>query len=550
MSDLIQVLKERDVNNMTIVRILLAFLCIAFTVSCNRPAQTANTLVYCSEGSPESLNPQQVLSGTGRNATATTIYDRLVDFKPGTTSLVPALAESWTVSDDRTTYDFTLRRGVKFHKTEFFEPQREFNADDVVFSIERQRDENHPFHRVGGGSYQYFQGMGMDKLIVSVMRIDDHRVRIVLLRPDATFLANMAMPFMSILSAEYGAKLLAAGTPEKIDTQPIGTGPYAFKSYLKDSTIRFVANAAYWNGKPNIENLVFAITPDASVRLQKLKKGECQIAVSPAPADLTAIRGDKQLVLDEEDGLNIGYVAMNVEKPPFDNVLVRRAVAHALNKQAYIDAIYLGNARPAINPYPSTIWSYTDQVRVYQHDLEKARALLAEAGYAQGFTTTLWTLPVTRPYNPNGRKMGEMMQADLAKVGIKVELVTYDWATYLAKVKLGEHQMVQLGWSGDNGDPDNFLYTLLSCDSVTRGSNNSRYCNADFNRIISEARTANDIEVRTRLYQQALVLLSEDEPIIPIAHSKVFRALSNRVKGYTMNAFDLDYFASLTLESS
>jgi dipeptide transport system substrate-binding protein len=546
-------LKEGFVK-LVMTRGLFAIICITFVVSCNlscnTPGTTSNTLVYCSEGSPESLNPQLVLSGTGRNATATTIYDRLVDFKPGTTQLAPALADGWTVSEDQTTYDFTLRRGVKFQTTDVFEPKRDFNADDVIFSIERQRDEHHPFHRVGGGSYQYFQGMGMDKLITSVVRLDDYKLRIILSRPDAPFLANMAMPFMSILSAEYAAKLLAAGTPDNIDTQPIGTGPYTFKSYLKDSTIRYVANPAYWNGKPKIENLVFAITPDASVRLQKLKKGECQIAMSPAPADLPAIRQDNHLVLAEQDGLNIGYLAMNVERPPFDNVLVRRAVAHALNKQAYIDAIYLGNARPAINPYPSSIWSYTDQVRVYSYDLEKAKALLVEAGYEHGFTATLWTLPVARPYNPNGRKMGEMMQADLAKVGIKVELVTYDWATYLAKVKRGEHQMVQLGWSADNGDPDNFLYTLFSCDSVTRGSNNSRYCNPDFNRVITEARTTYDIDERTRLYQKALALLSEDEPVIPIAYAKVFRALSARVKGYSMNPFDLDYFASLTLEGS
>lgn len=528
----------------------MALICIAAAAACDRTAPGGATLVYCSEGSPESLNPQQVLSGTGRNATATTIYDRLVDFRPGTTELVPALAESWSVSEDRTVYDFTLRRGVKFQTTEFFEPKRDFNADDVVFSVERQRDEHHPFHRVGGGSYQYFQGMGMDKLIASVVRLEDYKVRVVLSRPDATFLANMAMPFMSVLSAEYGGKLMAEGTPEKIDFQPVGTGPYAFKSYLKDSTIRYTANHAYWNGRPKIENIVFAITPDASVRLQKLRKGECQIAMSPAPADLPAIRQDRTLVLAEEDGLNVGYLAMNVERPPFDNVLVRRAVAHALDKQAYVDAIYLGNARPAINPYPSTMWSYTERVQVYAYDPARAKALLVEAGFAQGFDATLWTLPVSRPYNPNGRKMGEMMQADLAKVGVRVELQTFDWATYLAKVKRGEHQMVQLGWSGDNGDPDNFLYTLFSCDSVTRGSNNSRYCNADFNRFISEARETYATVDRSRLYQRALMQLSEDEPVIPIAHSKVYRALSSRVKGYEMNPLDLDYFALLTLEGT
>ncbi|WP_434632535.1 ABC transporter substrate-binding protein [Chromobacterium sp. CV08] len=533
--------------NKKIAPLLAALLGAAPQLSHAAPAD--DTLVYCSEGSPESLNPQITLSGTARNATTTTLYDRLVDFAPGSARVAPALAESWTVSADQKTYVFKLRRGVKFHKTAFFTPSRDFNADDVLFSFNRQLKADHPFHAVGGGNYQYFQGMGMDKLIASVGKIDDYSVRIVLTRPEAPFLTDLAMPFMSILSAEYGGRLQKAGRPADIDILPVGTGPYAFSSYLKDSTIRYAANPQYWGAKPKIRNLVFAITPDASVRLQKMKKGECQIAVSPSPADLQIIRGNRELRLSEQDSMNIGYLAMNVEKPPFNNVLVRRAVAYALNKQAYVNAVYLGNAKVAINPYPPTMWSYTDKVQTYGYDPVKARALLAQAGYAKGFSTTLWTLPVSRPYNPNGRKMGEMMQADLAKVGIKAELATFDWATYLDKVKRGEHQMVQLGWSGDNGDPDNFLYTLLSCDSVTRGSNNSRYCQPTFNKLISDARRTDDAKVRSKLYQQALQQLSKDEPIIPIAHSKVYRVLSARVNGFVVNPFDMDYFAPLSYQN-
>jgi dipeptide transport system substrate-binding protein len=530
-------------------RVVRACCLLVTTCGCGAAYATpADTLVYCSEGSPESLNPQLILSGTARNATATTIYDRLVDFRPGTTEIVPALAESWSISVDQKTYLFRLRRGVKFHRTAFFTPTRDFNADDVLFSLNRQWKADHPYHRMGGGNYQYFQGMGMDKLIVSAERVDAYTVRIVLSRPDAPFLADLAMPFMSILSAEYGAKLIGQGRPEDIDTEPIGTGPYAFRSYVKDSTIRYDANPQYWRGAPGIAHLVFVITPNASVRVQKVRRGECQIAVAPPPADLRTIRKDNRLVLQAQDGLNIGYLAMNTEKTPFNNVLVRRAVAHALDRQAYIDAIFLGNAKPAINPYPPTLWSYTDRVRTYPYDPAKARALLTEAGYSQGFSATLWTLPVSRPYNPHGRTMGEMMQADLARVGIKVELVTYDWPTYLSKVKRGEHDMAQLGWSGDNGDPDNFLYTLFSCDAVTRGSNNARYCRPDFNRLITDARATSDVQVRSDLYARALAMLAADEPVVPLVHSTVFRLMSTKVAGYVMNPFDIDYFAGLTLK--
>jgi dipeptide transport system substrate-binding protein len=535
----------------TVARRVARACCLLFAASAcpaTAYAAPADTLVYCSEGSPESLNPQLMLSGTARNATATTIYDRLVDFRPGTTEIVPALAESWSISADQKTYLFRLRQGVKFHRTAFFKPTRDFNADDVLFSLNRQWRTDHPYHRMGGGNYQYFQGMGMDKLIVSAERVDAYTVRIVLSRPDAPFLADLAMPFMSILSAEYGARLLEQGRPEDIDTEPIGTGPYAFRSYVKDSMIRYDANPLYWRGAPGIAHLVFVITPNASVRVQKVRRGECQIAVAPPPAALPAIRQDSRLVLQAQEGLNVGYLAMNTEKPPFNNVLVRRAVAHALNRQAYVDAIFLGNAKPAINPYPPTLWSYTDRVRTYPYDPAKARALLAEAGYSGGISATLWTLPVSRPYNPNGRTMGEMMQADLARVGIRVELITYDWPTYLNKVKRGEHDMAQLGWSGDNGDPDNFLYTLFSCDAVTRGSNNARYCRADFNRLITDARATSDVKARSGLYARALAMLADDEPVVPLVHSTVFRLMSPRVSGYVMNPFDIDYFAALTLK--
>lgn len=508
-----------------------------------------STLTYCSEGSPDTFNPQRSLSGTTRNATAHTIYDRLLDFKLGTTELIPSLAESWVISKDNTVYSFKLRKGVQFQSTDYFKPTRELNADDVIFSITRQLNQQHPYHEVGGGTYQYFQGVGMSHLIRSVDKVDDYTVRISLNKPEATFLANLAMPFMSVLSAEYAAKLLRERKPEQLDQLPVGTGPFAFKRYVKDSTIRYVAHGEHWRGKPKLDNLVFSITPEANVRYQKLKKDECQIIVYPAPSQLELIKNDKKLHLSGLDEMNIGYLALNTEKKPLNNVLVRRAIAHALNKKLYIKAIYMGNAQVAINPYPPTLWSHTDNVATYDYNPDKAKALLAEAGYPNGFNLSLWTLPVTRPFNPNGMKMGVLMQQDLAKVGIKVDIKAYDWGTYLEKIKMGEHEMAQLGWTGDNGDPDNFLYTLLSCDSVIRGSNNSRYCQKTFNDLLIKARSVSDRQVRTALYQQALNVLSQDIPIVPIAHSKVFRAMSTKVRGYVMDPLDMDNFFDLTLDT-
>lgn len=522
---------------------------IIFSVlgSLSLPVFAGTNLVYCSEGSPESFNPQKTLSGTARNATAATIYNQLLDFEQGGTKLVNSLAESWSISDDKITYTFNLRRGVKFQTTAYFTPKRDFNADDVLFSFNRQLREDHPYHFVGGGNYQYFQGMGMQKLIKDIIKVNDYQIKIILNQPEAPFLSNLAMPFMSILSAEYGEQLIKKNQQNDIDVLPVGTGPFLFKRYLKDSSIRYQAHVDYWRGKSAIDNLNFAITPDASVRYMKLKKGECDIIIYPSPADLADIKKQKGITLAEEKGLNIGYLAMNTEKPPFNNPLVRQAIAHALNKEAYVKAIYLGNADAAINPYPSSMWSYNKNVSVYAYDPEKAKALLKQAGLEHGFSTTIWTLPVSRPYNPNGRKMGEMMQQDLAKVGIKVELLSFDWGTYLDKVKNGEHDMVQLGWAGDNGDPDNFLYTLFSCDSVKRGSNNSRYCKENFDQHIQQARIESNFLVRESLYQEALNILSKDSPIVPIAHARVFRALKDNVNGYVMSPFDVDNFYQLSI---
>ena len=493
------------------------------------------TFVYCSEGSPTNFGPPLVtdsVSGTAIDA----IYERLTAFEYGETTIIPSLAESWTISSNQLTYTFQLRQGVSFHSTPYFTPTRDFNADDVLFSIDRQRLTDHPYHTVGGGQYVYFNSMSMGDIIQGVEKIDDYTIAITLSKPNAPFLANLAMTFMSIYSKEYADKLIEEGKLEDIDHFPIGTGPFVFNRYIQDNTIRFEANPRYWEeGLPRIQNLVFAITPDANVRFQKLKSGECHYVTQPAPPDLDAMRADPNIRLSSIPGLNVGYLAMNVEKEPFGNPLVRQAVHHALNRENYIEAIYLNNASVAKNPIPPTMWSYNDAVEDYPYSVERAQALLAEAGLANGFETDLWTLPVTRPYNPNGRRMGEMMQADLAAVGIRVNLVTYDWPTYLERSNRGEHSMIQLGWIGDNGDPDNFLNTLLGCSAVEPGNNLARWCHREFNDLVTRAMESTDLSERTSLYRSAQEIFKREAPWVSLAHSIVFRAMSTRVQNHKIN---------------
>lgn len=508
----------------------------------------AKPLIYCSEGSPSSFNPQLFTDGTSSNASSYTIYNRLVEFDIGSTKVVPALAEKYEVSKDKLTYTFTLRPGVKFHTTSYFTPTRDLNADDVLFSIERQMKKDHPFHAVGGGNYEYFDGMEMGKIIKEVKAINPMKVQITLAKPNAPFLANMAMSFMSILSKEYADKLTSLNKKENIDKEPIGTGPFVFSSYVKDNSLKLNKHEKYWGKRGNVDKLIFAITPDASVRAQKLKVGECQFVAEPNPADISELKKNAKVQIMESAGLNVGYLAMNVTKKPFDNVNVRQAVHHALNRKSYIDAVYMGQATIAKNPIPPTIWSYNNGTKDYEYDVKKAQELMKKAGLEKGFETEMWTLPVSRPYNPNGKKMGELMQADLAKIGIRVKLLTFDWPTYLKKSKEGNHQLIQFGWTGDNGDPDNFMGTLLSCDAVNDGSNYARFCDKEFDKLILEAREATDLKTRTKLYMKAQEVFKARAPWVTIAHSIQFRAMSKSVKGYKLDPLGHDIFTMVNVE--
>jgi dipeptide transport system substrate-binding protein len=508
---------------------------------------SAKTLVYCSEGSPEGFNPSLYTAGTTFDASSRALYNRLVEFELGTTEIAPALAESWEISDDGLQYTFHLRPGVKFHSTDGFTPSRDFNADDVLYSFQRQLDPEHPYHQVSGGTYEYLQGMNMPNLLAGVEKVDDLTVRFVLNEPEAPFLANMAMDFASILSAEYADQMLEAGSPETVDLDPVGTGPFQLVNYQKDAVIRYKANPDYWKGKAAIDDLVFAITIDPAVRWQKLQAGECHVMPYPNPADLEAMRNHPDIQVLEQEGLNVGYLAFNTEKEPFTDKRVRQALNMAIDKEAILDAVFQGQGAIAKNPIPPTMWSYNDAVEDYPYDPDGAKALLEEAGVS-GLQTDIWAMPVQRPYNPNARRMAELIQADWANVGVQAEIVSFEWGEYLERSKNGEHQTVLLGWTGDNGDPDNFLYQLLGCAAADDGTNRARWCYEPFNDLLVEAKRTNDVAERTRLYEEAQVIFKEEAPWVTIAHSVVFMPMRKEVVGYKIDPFGGHIFYGVDLE--
>ena len=509
-------------------------------------AASAKTLVYCSEGSPEGFDPALYTSGTTFDASSRQIYNKLVEFERGTTNVGPALAESWAVSDDGLEYTFKLRPGVKFHSTDYFSPSRDMNADDVVFSFERQRLKDHPYHEVSGGTWEYFGGMSMPDLIKSVEKVDDLTVKFALNRPEAPMIANLGMDFASILSKEYADAMLAAGTPENVNQQPVGTGPFKFVAYQKDAVVRYKAHDDYWAGKAAIDDLVFAITPDNSVRYQKLKAGECHLMPYPNPADLEAMKADSDLVVMEQEGLNVGYLAYNTTVAPFDNANVRKALNMAINKQAILDAVFQGSGKVAKNPIPPTIWSYNDAIQDDPYDPDGAKKMLADEGVS-GLKMKVWAMPVQRPYNPNARRMAELIQADFAKVGVEVEVVSYEWGEYLSKSRaLDRDGAILLGWTGDNGDPDNFLAVLLGCDGVEK-SNRAQWCHKPFDDLIQKAKTVSDSAERTRLYEEAQVIFKQQAPWATIAHSVVFKPMRKEVKDFKIDPFGGHIFYGVDL---
>jgi dipeptide transport system substrate-binding protein len=507
----------------------------------------AKTLVFCSELSPENFSPMLATTSTSDTAAARAIYSKLFEFELGTTNLEPALAESYELSPDGKAYTLHLRHGVKFQTTPYFKPSREFNADDVLFTINRQWQKDHPYAKINGGNYSHFNALNFGDTLDKVEKLDDYTVRITIKQALSPFITNLGMNFLSIMSAEYAEQLAKAGTPEKIDFEPVGTGPFILVNYQRDVAIRYKKNPEYWRGVAKLDDLIFTIVPDAAVRLAKLQTNECQVMALPNPADVEIIKKDPALKVEAQEGLNIGYLAFNTEKKPFDDKRVRQALNYAVDKKAIVEAVYQGAGTVATNPIPSIVWSYDTSIKDYPYDPGKAKQLLAEAGLPDGFETDLWAMPVSRPYNPNGKRMGEMVQSYWAAVGVKAKIVSMEFAEYLKRGRAGEHQTILLGWGGDTGDPDNFLFEVLGCGAAKTGRNMARWCNADYQKLVEEARAVSDKGERTKLYEAAQKLFKDEAPWITMAHSIVYVPMRKEVTGYKVDPLGAYVFSSVDI---
>ncbi|AQS55930.1 MAG: ABC transporter substrate-binding protein [Novibacillus thermophilus] len=485
------------------------------------------TLIFARGADSSSLDPGSTADGEASRVTVQ-VFETLTRFAEDSFEIEPGLAESWDVSEDGLSYTFHLRKGVEFHDG------TPFDADAVIFNFERWSDPEHPYHFAEEGfiysSYvNQFGGLKDDEshVIEEINKIDEHTVEFVLKRPVPAFLQNMAMSYFGLASPK---SLETYGTD--IVEHPVGTGPFVFEEWVRDDAITLVKNENYWqDGYPLVDRVIFQVIPDNAARLTALQSGEVDIADGLNPDDLERVEGDPNVELLQRDANNIGYLGFNMEKEPFNDPLVRKAMNYAVNKENLIATVYNDLAEPAKNPLPPSYLGYNDDIAPYEYDPEKARDLLAEAGYADGFTFDLWTMPVPRPYMPDPNRAAEALQTDFAEIGLTANIVTMEWATYLDELTQGNQEVYMIGWSGVNGDPDYFLNNLLAEHSIP-DPNYSRYRNRDLTELLLDAQSVLDEKERAAMYARAQEIVHEDAAMIPLVHTRPALGVSKRVQDY------------------
>lgn len=451
------------------------------------------------------------------------IFETLVKYGEDGKEIVPCLATSWKSSEDGLTWVFRLRQGVKFHDG------TDFNAEAVVFNFERWMDKGNPYHN-GQFSYWNYVFGGFPGFVKSVKAVSNYSVEIKLKKPYAPFINTLAMPVFGISSPEA-----IMFYEDEIYRNPVGTGPFLYQSWEPNQYIMLERNERYWNSLAKADLLEFRVISSNSERLKLLKDGEILIADNLGPDDVAEIEKDENLELLLRPCFNVGYIALNNEKPPFDNRKVRLAISHAINKEQMIKDVFANLAKPAQTMIPPLLWGYNEDIAPSEYNPEKAKQLLAEAGYPKGFKTTLWVMNSSRNYFPKPVQTAEYIQQCLKEIGIDAELIPFEWDEYLRKIQAGEHQIALIGWTGDNIDPDNFLNTLLASENAKPGyaGNYSFYKNKEVDLLLAQARQNSNTVFRKNLYRRLQEMVNRDMPSIPLVHTMPVIAVRTTVVGYT-----------------
>ncbi|WNN42498.1 MULTISPECIES: ABC transporter substrate-binding protein SapA [Winslowiella] len=500
--------------------------------------------VYCVSGVMNTFNPQLASSGLAVDTLAAQLYDRLLDVDPYTYRLIPELAESWEVLDNGATYRFHLRPNVPFQTTSWFTPTRMMNADDVVFSFARMFDRKHPWHNVGGGNYPYFDSLQFSDAVQSVKKLDKDTVEIRLNSPDASFLWHLATHYAPVLSAEYADNLTKINRQELLDRQPVGTGPFMLNEYRAGQFIRLARNPLYWKGVPRMPQVVVDMGAGGMGRLSKLLTGECDVLAYPAASQLSILRDDPRLRLTLRPGMNIAYLAFNTRKAPLDRREVRQALALAINNERLMESIYYGTAETAASILPRASWAYDNDARITEYNPQKARDELKRLGL-ENLHLKLWVPSASQSWNPSPLKTAELIQADMAQIGVRVTIVQVEGRFQEARLMEMNHDLTLTGWATDSNDPDSFFRPLLSCAAINSQTNFAHWCNPAFDEVLHKALLSQQLATRIDRYDEAQNILAQELPVLPLASSLRLQAYRHDIKGLVLSPFGNASFAGV-----
>ncbi|MCE0844237.1 peptide ABC transporter substrate-binding protein SapA [Buttiauxella sp. A2-C1_F] len=533
--------------------LLLAVSCLsgaAFAATpIEKPADIRNSgFVYCVSGQVNTFNPQMASGGLTVDTLAAQLYDRLLDVDPYTYRLVPELAESWEVLDNGATYRFHLRSNVQFQTTPWFKPTRALNADDVVFSFQRVFDRKHPWHNVNGGNYPYFDSLQFPDSVKSIRKLDSNTVEFRLEKPDASFLWHMATHYASVMSAEYADQLTKADRQELMDRQPVGTGPFQISEYRAGQYIRLARHPKFWRGVPLMPQVVLDLGSGGTGRLSKLITGECDVLAYPAASQLTILRDDPRLRLTLRPGMNIAYLAFNTNKAPLNNPAVRHALALAINNQRLMQSIYYGTAETAASILPRASWAYDSDSKITEYNPQKARQQLKALGL-NNLELRLWVPTSSQAWNPSPLKTAELIQADMAQIGVKVIIVPVEGRFQEARLMDMNHDLTLAGWATDSNDPDSFFRPMLSCAAIRSQTNYARWCDPKFDEVLQKALSSQQLASRIEAYREAQDILAEQLPVLPLASSLRLQAYRYDIKGLVLSPFGNASFAGVSREN-